>query len=187
MLARLQKIDGVETSASNHAGTLVRISATSTAVLDNVAHSVLQTLTKEKRKPVRLADDAFREALAKEKWYDPDELSAIEFRTLVLGQVADFAEAENLDKETADKLLKLAEEEWDRLAKSADAEKPKPGSTGTDWAARCGKFAAVYIDRTKDLLSSEQREKLRKEAAAWVEQLGPELERLRDGKECDPK
>jgi hypothetical protein len=163
VLARLDKIKGVEKTQANRAGTLVRISVAASADADKVAAAAAEVLTGEKRKAVRLKGADLERALSKETWYGPDELSAIEFRTLALRSIQRFAEAEELNKETTDKLSKIAEEEWDRLAKAAAAAEKRPGS-GTDWSARCAAFATAFLGRARDVLSAGQLERLQKKS-----------------------
>jgi hypothetical protein len=82
VLARLNKIDGVEKSFSNWPGTLLRISVAPSADRDKDAAAVREDLTKDNRKPVLLTGAELKQALEKEEWRMPGELSAIEFRTL---------------------------------------------------------------------------------------------------------
>jgi len=87
LLARLDKVEGIEKSSANRTGTMLRISVASSADRDKVAETVREILTKDNRKPVLLAGDEFREALVKEEWGSPGDLSAIEFRTFALHRV----------------------------------------------------------------------------------------------------
>ena len=88
-------------------------------------------------------------------------MSGIEFRTLAVRRVRAFAESEKLDQETADKLVRIAEEECDRLARGADGARPKPAGGGTGWDARRAEFVSAFLDRAKDLLTAPQVERLR--------------------------
>lgn len=161
MLARLDQIEGVERSRADRAGTLVCVSLAAAADPDKVAEQVAKVFAEEKRQSTRLTGEDLKQALAREKWYGPDELSAIEFRTLAVRRVRGFAESEKLDQDTAAKLVQIAEEEWDRLANAADSpERKRPGG-GTDWNARCVAFAAAFIGRAKDLLTPPQVERLK--------------------------
>src|SRR5262249_24403232 len=100
--------------------------------------------------------------LAEETWYSPDELSAIEFQTLATREVRAFAEAEKLDENTTDRLVEMAEEEWERQAKAAaNAERP-------DWSARGAAVAGAFIDRAKGVLTAEQLERLKEKAACGL-------------------
>jgi hypothetical protein len=159
VLARLNKIAGVEKSFSNRTGTMIRISVASSADREKVAAAVSEDLTKDSRKPVLLAGNELQAALAKEQWYTPGELSAIEFRTLALHRVKNFAEAEKLDKETTDKLMKIAEREWDCSVKADDGCGPEqqPG----EWLNRFKRVATSVPAQAKELLSVEQAERLR--------------------------
>jgi hypothetical protein len=162
VLARLDKIKGVERSLANRAGTLIRVSLAETAKTDRVAEEALGVLAEGKAAPTRLTGDDLEQALAREDWREADELSAIEFRTLVVRKVRAFAQAEELNKETADKLVKIAEQEWDRQATTA--AKPRRAG-GTDWRARCVKFASAFLDRAKALLTARQVERLEQAGA----------------------
>ena len=161
MLARLDRIEGVEGSRANRAGTLVRVSVAAAADPNRVAEEVGERLAEEGRSPARLTGDCLRQALAQEEWYGPEELLAVEFRTLAVRRVRTFAESEKLDQETADKLVRIAEEECDRLAKGADTARPKPAGGGTGWDARRAEFASAFLDRAQDLLTAPQVERLR--------------------------
>ena len=167
VLTRLNKIGGVEKSFTNRTGTLLRISVAPSADRDKVAAAVREDLSKDNRKPVLLARDESEQALAKEKWSSPGDLSAIEFRTLALHRVKTFAQSEKLDKEAADKLLKLAARQWDRLAQGEDCcKQPAQGKDcckqqqPADWLRRFHSFAAALAEPAKELLSAEQAKRL---------------------------
>lgn len=159
VLARLNKIEGVEKSFANRTGTMLRICVAPSAERDKVVTEVREDLTEDNRKPVSLMGDEFKEALVKEKWSSPGDLSAIEFRTLALHRVKNFTESEKLDKETADKLMNLAEQQWDCIAKGADCcEKVQQPS---DWLTQFNRFATAMPDQAKELLTAGQVERLR--------------------------
>jgi hypothetical protein len=87
VLARLDQIDGVERSYANRTGTLIRVSVAPGADRNRVAGEVLKALGEGNRNVSRLADSELGRALEKEEWRDASrvrELSAIEYRTLVL-------------------------------------------------------------------------------------------------------
>jgi hypothetical protein len=159
VLARLNKIEGVEKSFANRTGTMLRICVAPLADRDKVVTAVRADLTEDNRKPVSLAGDEFKEALVKEKWGSPGDLSAIEFRTLALRRLKTFAESEKLDKETADKLVKLADKQWEGIAKGTDccAKVQQP----SDWLAQFNQFAIAMPDQAKELLTADQVERLR--------------------------
>lgn len=161
-MERLDKIDGVEASSANHTGTLIRISMKAGANPENVVAAVQQDFTTSKGNPTRLMGEELRKAL-KEEWRDITrigQLSAIEFRKLNLDRVKAFAEEEKLGKDVADKLLKLAETEWDRLAKEADAKDGNVPPHRADWSGRCSQFAKDVMKQTKGLLTADQLERL---------------------------
>jgi hypothetical protein len=159
VLARLNKIAGVEKSFSNRTGTMLRISVASSGDREKVAAAVSEDLTKDSRKPVLLAGDEFKQSLVKEEWSSPGDLSAIEFRTFALHRVKTFAEVEKLNKEATDKLVKIAEQQWERMAKGGDCcgKAKQPG----DWLAQFKQFAASVPDQAKELLTAQQAERLR--------------------------
>jgi hypothetical protein len=158
VLRRLDKIEGVEASSANYTGTMIRISVT-TADREKVAERVSKALAEKRGKPVALEGDDLKWALEKEQWRVAGrigELSAIEFHTLVLYRVKTFAKADKLDKEATDKLVKIAEEQWQRIAK----EVKKDGATQPeDWGNRCKKSLPAFLDRAKEVLTAEQVER----------------------------
>lgn len=159
VLARLNKVEGVEKSFANRTGTMLRISVTPSADRSTVAAAVGDDLSKDNRKPVLLAGDEFKQSLAKEEWSSPGDLSAIEFHTLALHRVKAFAEAETLDKAASSKLVTIAEQQWERMAKGVDCcGKVKQPA---DWLAQFKQFATSVPNEAKELLSTEQAERLR--------------------------
>jgi hypothetical protein len=163
VLAQLDKVQGVKRSYANHTGDMVRVSVHTTAHPDNVAGQVLKLLNDDQRNPERVMGAQFKQALDTEQWREKeriDELSAIEFRMLGLRRMRTFAEKEQLDNETTERLLKIVDEEWDRMAKGRSGNGEK-GSGQTDWAAFCGRCAAVVVERARSVLSAEQVERLK--------------------------
>jgi copper chaperone CopZ/NADH:ubiquinone oxidoreductase subunit 3 (subunit A) len=160
VLASLDKIEGVEASSTNYTGTMIRVSVNNASERDKVAERVSKALTENN--PVALAGDELKRALEKEQWRGTGrvgELSAIEFRTLALHRVKTFATAEKLDKETTDKLVKMAEDQWERIAKEARSD----GATQPeDWGNRCKKSIPVFLEQAKESLTSEQLERFKK-------------------------
>lgn len=176
MLERLDKIDGVDSSAANHTGTMIRITVKAGADREKVAEAVRKDLAAGKGNPTRLTGDGLAKALKDEGWRDITrigQLSATEFRKLNLDRVRAFAEAEKLDKDVADKLLKLAETEWDRLVKEADTKEGVQPPHRTDWRGRCGEFAKVLVEKSKGLLTEEQRDRLGKSLTNLTGKLPP--------------
>jgi copper chaperone CopZ len=161
VLASLDKINGVEASSTNYTGTLVRISVTTAADRDQVAERVRKALAGKGGEPVALAGDELKRVLGQEQWRGAGrigELSAIEFHTLVLYRVKTFAKAEKLDKEATNKLVKIAEEQWDRITKEAK----KDGATQPeDWGNRCKKALPLFLEQAKEVLTAEQVERFR--------------------------
>src|SRR5262249_51446404 len=86
------------------------------------------------------------------------ELSAIEFHTLALHRVKTFATSEKLDKETTDKLLKMAKDQWERISKEAKKE----GATRPeDWGKRIKLALPAFLEQSKGLLTEQQIERFR--------------------------
>jgi hypothetical protein len=86
VLARLDRIDGVEKSYTDGTGTLLRLSVAASADPDKVASEAIGVLGEE-RASSRLAGKERDEALAQAEWRDASrvrELSAMEFRTLAV-------------------------------------------------------------------------------------------------------
>jgi hypothetical protein len=161
VLASLDKIDGVEASSANYTGTMIRISVAPATDRDKVAEGVRKILTEEGRKAVPLAGVELRHALDREEWRETGrigELSAIEFRTLALHRVKTFAKAEKLDKEATDKLVKITEQQWERVSKEA---KDDGANQPEDWVDRGRKSLPVLLERVREVLTAEQVERLK--------------------------
>jgi hypothetical protein len=160
VLAALDKIDGVEASSSNYTGTMIRVSVTDATDRTKVADAARKALAENE--PVALADDELRHALEKEQWRGTariGELSAIEFRELAHYQIRTFAQAEKLDRETTDKLTKMAQEQWEQVARAAKKE----GATQPeDWGRRCKQSMPAMLARAKEVLSEDQLARLKK-------------------------
>jgi hypothetical protein len=138
---------------------MIRITDTSVDDRAKVAERVREVLGENR--PLALAGDDFKLALEKEQWRETwrvGELSAIEFRAMALYRIKTFAQAEKLDKVTTDKLTKMAEEQWDRLAQEAEKDK---ATQPEDWESRCRKSIPIFLDRVKKVLSDEQLERFK--------------------------
>jgi hypothetical protein len=160
VLTSLDKINGVQASSTNYTGTLIRIAVTRAADRARVAEEVRKALAGNK--PAALAGDELKRALEKEQWRESGrvgELSAIEFRTMALYRIKTFAQAEKLDKQTADRLTKIAEDQWERLA--GEAEKDK-ATRPEDWADRCRKSIPAFLGRAREVLTDDQVERFKK-------------------------
>jgi hypothetical protein len=160
VLDRLDKIHGVQASSSNYTGTMLRISVAGVADRAQVAEEVRKVLSENK--PLALVGEELQTALRKEQWRETErvgELSAIEFRVLALYRIKNFAQAEKLNKETTDKLMKMVEDQWKSLAQEAKkvrATRPK------DWGDRCKKSIPIFLAGAKGVLNDEQIERLEK-------------------------
>lgn len=143
---------------------MIRISVKSGASQEKVAEAVQIDLAADKGSPTRLMAEKLTKALQDEEWRGIDrisQLSAIEFRKLNLDRVKAFAEQEKPGKDVADKLVTLAEQEWDRLAKTAEAKEGNQPPHRTDWKGRCEQFANVVVAQAMKLLAADQLDRLR--------------------------
>jgi hypothetical protein len=159
VLASLDKIDGVQVSSTNYTGTMIRVSVASANDRAKVAEEARKVLAENK--PIALAGDELKRALEKEQWRETwrvGELSAIEFRTMGLYRIKTFAQTEKLDKATKDKLTKMAEDQWERLAQQAKKEK---ATQPEDWGNRCKKCIAAFLEQAKGVLTAEQLERFK--------------------------
>jgi hypothetical protein len=142
---------------------MIRVAATTTAAgRDKVAEAVRKVLADQGQKPVAVSGDELKTALEKEEWRETwriGELSIIEFRTLLPHRLRAFAKAEKLDKDATDKLVTVAEKQLDRVLKEAKDEK---ATQPDDIVARCRKSLPQFLEQTKDVLSDEQVERLKK-------------------------
>jgi hypothetical protein len=86
VLARLDQIDGVESSYANGSGTLIRLALRPNANLTRVAGAVRRVLNEqvEDRVPVQLSGGVAAVAIQREEWHDKRqvaELAATEMGT----------------------------------------------------------------------------------------------------------
>jgi hypothetical protein len=161
VLASLDEIDGVEASSANYTGTMIRVSVARGADRDRAAERVGKVLTEARRQAVRLAGDELKRALGREQWRGAGrigELSAIEFHTLALHRVKTFAKAEKLEQKTADKLVEIARQHWERLNEDAK----KDGATRPeDWGKRIRASLPAFLGRASEVLTAGQLERFR--------------------------
>ena len=160
VLASLDKIEGVQASSTNYTGTMIRVAVTKATDWAKVAEEVRKALAANK--PVTLAGDDLKRALEKEQWRETrrvGELTAIEFHTMALHRIKMFAQTEKLDKETTEKLTKMAEDHWQRLAQEAKKEK---ATQPEDWGKRCKESVPVFLARAKEVLAEDQVERFKK-------------------------
>lgn len=161
MLEQLDELDGVQASAANHSGTIVRVSIAAGADREKVADGAWKVLSKSLAKPSRLEGEKYAQALTKENWRGIErigELSAIEFRTIAIERLKAFAKAEKLDREVTDKLAELAEHEWDHRMQ---AQGPKLPPHKADWEGQCRRFAEEFSEKAKLFLSAQQHDRLK--------------------------
>lgn len=160
VLERLDKVDGVQASSTNYTGTLIRVSVAGAADRVQVAEEVRKVLAENK--PIALVGEELQTALRKEQWRETErvgELSTIEFRALTLYRIKNFAQAEKLNKETTDKLMKLVEDQWKSLAQEAKKER---ATRPKDWGDRCKKSIPIFVAGAKGFLNDNQIERLEK-------------------------
>jgi DNA-binding transcriptional MerR regulator len=106
--------------------------------------------------------DELKTALRKEQWRETarvDELSVIEFRTMARYRIKHFAQAEQLNKETTDKLMKILEDHLEHFAREAKKEKV---TRPEDLVNRGKKSIPDFFGRAKAILSDEQIERFKK-------------------------
>ncbi len=156
MLEQLDQINGVTTSSANHSGGIIRISVADDALRADVAKKAHLVLAANDAKPSRLSGDKSIKALTQETWRGIDrinELSAIEFRTIIIDRLKMFAKNEKMSQEVTDQLIKIAKNSWEAQAKSIDIKVP-PHKTG--WTKHCRSVADAFIEEAKPLLSDAQ-------------------------------
>jgi hypothetical protein len=173
VLEQLNTIDGVTASSANYAGTLVRVAMTPAADRDKVTEEVRKLLSA----PAWLTGHDLQVALRQEEWrefHQIGQLSAIEFRTLAIGWVKGFVEAEHIGDGAADQLLDLAERVWHRLIELTDRTEEKLPPHQMDWRGRCRRYAAEFGEQAKDLLTVDQRDRIKQLLTGKFEQLIPE-------------
>jgi hypothetical protein len=165
VLGRLDKLDGVAASASNYTGSLLRVTVAPGADRAKVEEAARKALAEDVGEAVPLTGEGARRALEREHWRGANrvaELSAIEFHSVALYRLRTFAKAEKLDQATTEKLAAIAEQKWEQIAKEAAAAKT---NTPTDWGRRCKQAVGAFVEQSKDMLTPEQRTRL-KEALA---------------------
>jgi hypothetical protein len=79
VLARLDQIDGVESSYANESGTLIRLALRPNANLTRVTGAVRRVLSEqvENRVPVQLSRQVAAVALQREEWRDKGQLAEL--------------------------------------------------------------------------------------------------------------
>lgn len=174
VLARLDKIEGVEASAANHTGTMLRFTLM-TGIDREQATAIVQTaLQADDRQPVRVEGENLLKALNGETWREKQrirELSAIEFRKLAMQRIETFAENDNLTEEATAKLVTVAGEEWDRLAETVEAREATKSPRTTDWKSVATSFSAALCERAREFLEPGQLDRLQKMLAERIERL----------------
>ncbi len=162
VLAQLDKVQGIARTYANHSGDMLRVSVDLAAEPDEVAVQVIRLLDEDQVKPTRVTGEDFDQALASNQWRQKeliDELSSIEFRTLGLRRIESFVKDERLDDETKQGLLRIVEDEWDRLTIEITGRKSK-SSAVTDWDAQCRRCAEAVVQRARRLLTADQATRL---------------------------
>jgi hypothetical protein len=166
ILTGLDKLDGVAASSANYTGTLVRVSLAPGADRAKVAAAARKALAEDAGEVAPLTGDDLRRALEREHWRGAGrigELSAIEFKAMALYRIRKFIAAEKLDQATADKLVGIAEGQWEQVTKEAAAA--GKSTTPVEWGRRCKQAMPTVLAEAKGVLTAEQVERL-KEALA---------------------
>ena len=174
VLERLDKIEGVVASSANHTGTMIRVTLKAVSEREKLAAVVEKELASGNRTPVRIRDDELQKTLKAETWREKErirELSAIEFRKLALERVQAFSKSEKLPDYVAASLVKLAEKEWDRLAKAADVTEAKQSPDKSDWRERGNDFSKAFCEEAKRLLTGDQLNRLSQMLADCIDRL----------------
>jgi hypothetical protein len=167
VLSDLDKLDGVAGSSANYTGTLVRVSLTPGADRSKVEAAARKALAEDAGEAVPLTGDDLRRALDREHWRGASrigELSAVEFKAMALYRIRKFVAAAKLDQVTADKLVAIAEGQWQRVTKEAAAAGKSP--TPMEWGRRCKQAMPAVLAEAKGVLTAEQTERLKEAFAA---------------------
>ncbi len=162
VLGRLDKLDGVAASSANYTGTLVRVTLAPGADRAKVEAAARKALAEDAGEAVPLTGGDLRRALEREQWRGAGrigELSAVEFRTVGLYRIHTFAEAEKLDRVTADKLEAIAGRQWERIAREAAGGK---ANAPADWGRRFKQALPAVLEEAKEVLTAEQAGRLQK-------------------------
>ena len=163
VLGRIDHVDGVSRSFSNWTGTRLRIAAAPGADVDAVAEKVRALLWADGHQPVRVNGSQFTQALQNEDWHSAArliDLSSYEFHIIAKRRLSAFADSEKLDGAKRQKLLTLADQLWDESADGLEQPGEEPGAYGRYWRSRLDRFVGAYINRARDVLTSEQAERL---------------------------
>jgi hypothetical protein len=166
VLSGLDKLDGVAGSSANYTGTLVRVTLAPGADRAKVEAAARKALAEDAGEAVPLTGGDLRRALDQEHWRGASrigELSAVEFKAMALYRIRKFVAAEKLDQVTANKLVAIAEGQWQRVTKEAAAAGKSP--TPMEWGRRCKQAMPAVLADAKGVLTAEQTERL-KEAFA---------------------
>ena len=163
VLARIDRVDGVSRSFTNWTGTRLRISIAPAADRSMVADRVGSLLSADERQPARVDGNKVAQALQHESWYSAArlvDLSSYEFRTIAKRRLAAFADAERLDADRRERLLRLVDQLWERSAEGLDQPGSGNGAYGQYWRARLDQFIGAYAERAREILTPPQVQKL---------------------------
>ncbi len=83
-------------------------------------------------------------------------------------------ETEHVGDGAADQVIKLAAQAWDRLIELADRTQEKRPPHQMDWRGRCRRYAAEFSQQAKDLLTVDQRDRIKQLLKGRFEHLIPE-------------
>jgi hypothetical protein len=139
----------------------LRISLDKDADREDVAQAATNVLTDNNARPSRLGEAESLDALSTEEWRDIErinELSTIEFRTVSVNRLKQYAIDEKMNPEAINELVQIAERTWDDHLKTVD---PKVPPHKADWNSQCHSVALAFIENAKHLLSEKQMEQLK--------------------------
>ena len=164
-LVRIEKMKGVSRAYSNWTGTRLRISVAPTADRETVASEVINSLAQQEHAPTRMQGKELVQVMKDDQWYSVDgirDLSLFEFRTYTKHRLTLFSQSEGLDKAKADKLLEVADELWDEVAKSKDGPPIDQEGYAAFWHDHIGRIKAALLERAADTLTADQLARLAK-------------------------
>jgi hypothetical protein len=147
---------------------MIRVSVEHAGERDAVSDRIRSALTGEQKTPVRLAGEELTRVLEKEDWRGVEricELTSYEFNTVARRTINAFADDEQLDQSQRERLVELVDELWEKTGADLARPNPEPDDYADYWQRRNAAFVAAYLQRTRELLTTEQHEKLARMAS----------------------